>query len=117
MTGPGLGGWLRLDLVTRNLASGLARYFPPGHAASHAYRLLSDDIRTRARLLVSDLDEDPALCGGSCQREATGKLVAMQDKRQVPRFVAHDLRGSLIPDNHSAGATYLATMNTLEFPC
>jgi hypothetical protein len=99
------------------LVAGLARYFLPGHAASHACWLLSDDIRARARILVADLDQNPALLPGPRQPEAARKLSAMQHKRQMRRLVAHDLGRSLIPDDHRASAPPLAGVNTLEISC
>lgn len=65
----------------------------PRLAAPDAGRLFRDDVRARAGVLVSDLDQDPPLLAGPRQREAARQLAAVQDERHVARFVADDVGG------------------------
>jgi hypothetical protein len=88
----------------------------PGPAAPHAGRLFRDDVRARAGAFVPDLDQDPALRTGPRQREATGQLAAVQDKREVARLVSDDIGGPLVPDDHRAGPAPLALVYALELP-
>jgi hypothetical protein len=99
---------------SEGLAAGQASYLLPRLPASHACWLFSDDVRARARILVADLDQDPALLPGPRQPKAARKLSAVQDKRHMARLVTHDLGGPLIPNDHRAGSAFLAAVNTFE---
>src|SRR5260221_4605847 len=85
-----------------------------GPAAADAGGMLGDDIRARVRVLVTDLDQDPARLPGAGQGKAAGELAALQPERQRPGFVAEDLGGALIPDDHGAAAARLSIVHALE---
>ena len=76
--------------------------------------MLGDDIRARVRVLVTDLDQNPAPLPGAGQGKAAGELGALQPDRQVTRFVAEDLGRALIPDDHRAAAARLSLVHALE---
>src|SRR5215831_11690513 len=86
----------------------------PGPAAAHARRTLGDDVRAFPRVLVPDLDEDPAALAGAGQREATGELAAVRRERQMSRLVPGDVGGALIPDDHGAAAAPGIGVHALE---
>ena len=86
----------------------------PGSAAADAGGTLGDDIRARVRVLVTDLDQNPAPLAGAGQGKAAGELAALQPERQMTRFVAEDLGWALIPDDHRAAASRLSVVHALE---
>ena len=63
----------------------------PGLAAAHARGTLGDNIRASSRVLVADLDQNPAALAGLGQTEPAGKLAAIQGERQMPQLIADDL--------------------------
>ena len=77
-------------------------------------RLLGDDVRARARLVVAALDQQPLrlLAGpGALQGEAAAQLLAVQDEDGVaalerlgPGDAAALLVGAAVPDDHAAVA-------------
>src|SRR5205814_8567317 len=60
----------------------------PGPAAAHARGLLGHDVRARPRVLVADLDQDPAALAGAGQAEPAGDLVTVQGEVEVARLDA-----------------------------
>src|SRR5258708_36352387 len=86
----------------------------PGPAAADAGWMLGDDIRARVRVLVTDLDQNPAPLPGAGQGKAAGELAALQPERQMTRFVAEDLGRALIHDDHRAAAARLSVVQALE---
>src|SRR5258708_22003284 len=86
----------------------------PGPAAADAGGMLGDDIRALVRVLVTDLDQNPAPLPGAGQGKAAGELAALQPERQMTGFVAEDLGRALIPDDHCAAAARLSVVHALE---
>src|SRR5258708_2503752 len=76
--------------------------------------MLGDDIRARLRVLVTDLDQDPAPLPVAGRGKAAGELAARQPERQMTRFVAEDLGWALIPDDDRAAAARLSVVHALE---
>src|ERR1700761_8602506 len=69
----------------------LARQFFPRLAAAHAPWLLGNDVRPRSRMIITGLDQDPAVLAGTGQGESPGELAAVQNDGQVVRLIADDL--------------------------
>src|SRR5258708_20554457 len=86
----------------------------PGPATPDAGRTLGDDIRARMRVLVTDLDQNPAPLRGAGQGKAAGEFAALHPDRQMTRFVAEDFGRALIPDDHCAAAARLSVVHALE---
>jgi hypothetical protein len=76
----------------------------PGPAAADAGWMRGDDVPARVRVLVTDLDQNPAPLSGAGQGKAAGELAALQPDRQMTGFVAEDLGRALIPDDHRAAS-------------
>ena len=85
----------------------------PGPAAADTGRALGDDIRARVRVLVTNLDQNPAPLPGAGQGKAAGELAALQPDRTA-RFVAENFGPALIPDDHRAAAARLSLVHALE---
>src|SRR5215472_11281273 len=86
----------------------------PRPAGAHAGRLLADEVRSWPRVLVADLDEDPAPLTSPGQGEASVELAAMQHEGQVAGLGTQHLRRSLVPDDHRAGAAHVILVHALE---
>ena len=58
-------------------------------------------------MVITGLDQDPAVLAGTGQGETSGELAAVQNDGQMVRLIADDLSGALIPDDHRAGTACL----------
>ena len=58
-------------------------------------------------MVITGLDQDPAVLAGTGQRESSGELAAVQDDGQVVGLITDDLSGALIPDDHRPGTACL----------
>src|ERR1700745_793201 len=80
----------------------------PRPAAAHAPWLLSHDVGTGSRLVITGLDKNPAALAGAGQGESASELAAAQKDRQMARLIMNDLSGALVPYDHRARAACLS---------
>jgi hypothetical protein len=64
-------------------------------------------------MVITGLDQDPAVLASTGQRESPGELAAVQNDGQMVRLIADDLGGALIPDDHRAGTARLPRADPL----
>src|SRR5258708_15181989 len=88
--------------------------FLPGPAAADAGWMLGDDIRACVRVLVTDLDQNPAPLPGAGPGKAAGQLAALQPDRQMARLGAAAFGRALHPDDHGPSAAPLSLLHALE---
>jgi hypothetical protein len=60
-------------------------------------------------MVITGLDQDPAVLAGTGQRESPGELAAVQNDGQMVGLITDDLSGALIPDDHRAATARLPT--------
>ena len=85
----------------------LVRQVFPRPAAAHAPWLLSHDVRTGPRVVITRLDQTPAALAGAGQGESPSELAAAQKYGQMARLITDDLGDALIPDDHRVRAARL----------
>jgi hypothetical protein len=76
----------------------------PRPAAAHVPWLLSHDVGTGSRVVITGLDQNPAALAGAGQGESASELAAAQKDRQMARLITNDLSGALVPYDHRARA-------------